>query len=67
MKPGTKIVLHGTPSFGGFPAVAPEPATIVRWNERINGPRATMVGWHIVRFSDGGRLCVHESRFTISK
>ncbi len=69
LKSGTVIELHGTPSLGGFPAVAPERATVCLWVERINGPRADprMDGYHVVRFQDGGRLCVHESRFDVVK
>lgn len=59
---GTRIELRGTPSCGGFPGVAPEMATIARWT-KISGPR--MDGWHIVKFLDGGKLCIHESGFRI--
>jgi hypothetical protein len=60
LKPGTRIEVkrfapQGRPS---------EPATIGRWNQRINGPR--MDGWHLVRFeSDGARLIIHEERFSL--
>jgi hypothetical protein len=64
MKPGTKIVLKGFPSMGGFPAVPPESATVARWNVEINGHR--MDGWEIVKFRDGGKLCVHVSRFDLA-
>ena len=62
LKRGTRIEMHGTPAFPGFPGVAPERATIAPWR-KISGPR--MDGWHIVRFDDGGALCVHESRFRV--
>ena len=62
LKSGTRIELHGTPSIGGFPAVAPELATIVKgrkaWGEVPDG-------YHRVKFVDGGILCVHETRFRI--
>ena len=68
LKTGTRIELHGTPAFAGFPGVAPEMATIARWTA-INGPIknrvATTNGWHIVKFQDGGKLTVHESRFRV--
>jgi hypothetical protein len=63
LKAGTRIEMHGTPARGGFPAVEPERATIVRWTAR-SGPR--LDGWHIVKFADGGKLCVHESRFRVT-
>jgi hypothetical protein len=69
LKTGTRIELHGTPAMAGFPGVAPEKATIARWT-KVNGPipnhvSPTNPGWHIVRFADGGGLCVHESRFRV--
>lgn len=74
LKAGTKIVLHGSPSIGGFAAVAPEHATIGRWIRKINGPivnhagySLTNSGWHIVVFKDGGKLLIHESRFDVIK
>lgn len=62
LKTGTRIEMHGMPAFPGFPGVKPELATISRWT-KVSGPRRE--GWHIVRFADGGRLCVHESRFRV--
>ncbi|MCW2195051.1 hypothetical protein AB7M45_007824 [Bradyrhizobium elkanii] len=62
LKTGTRIELHGTPAIGAFPAVAPESATIAQWTA-ASGP--LMPGWHIVKFSDGGRLCIHENRFRV--
>ena len=59
LKAGTIIELRGTPSLG----VNPEIARIGRWSVKRNGPR--MDGWHIVKFDDGGRLCVHESNFRV--
>jgi hypothetical protein len=68
LKTGTRIELHGTPAFPGFPGVQPEMATIARWTT-ISGPRKNHVhdnaGWHIVKFQDGGKLCVHQSRFRV--
>ncbi len=64
LKPGTRIELKGTPAFAGFPGVAPEIAIIARWTA-ISGPRDRMPGWHIVKFADGGKLCIHESNFRI--
>lgn len=67
LKAGTRIELHGMPALGGFAAVTPEPARIARWTSssgpvnRVNGGD----GWHIVRFADGARLAVHESRFRV--
>ena len=63
MKYPTRIELHGTPVFAGFPGVAPELAMVVRprkENLPMPGP-----GWHVVRFADGGKLCVHESGFRV--
>jgi len=52
-KSGTRIEIHGTSAIG---------ATIVK-------PRAENLplpeGYHVVRYDDGGKLCVHESRFRI--
>ncbi|UFX42080.1 hypothetical protein HAP47_0022735 [Bradyrhizobium sp. 41S5] len=62
LKTGSRIELHGTPAIGGFPSVAPEVAKIARWTA-ASGP--IQPGWHIVKFADGGRLCVHESRFRV--
>jgi hypothetical protein len=71
LKAGTRVEIHGTPAFPGFPGVAPVGGTILRWT-RVNGPeknRARRGGeakWHIVRFDDsGGALCVHESNFRV--
>ena len=60
IKTGTRIELNGTPSLG----VPPEMATIAKWGKK-SGPRENMLGWHIVKFNDGGSLMVHESRFRI--
>lgn len=62
IKPGTRIELHGTPSFPGFPGVAPEAATIER-PRKVNLPM--LPGYHLVRFTDGAKLCVHETRFRV--
>lgn len=63
LKVGTRIELHGTPAFPGFPGVAPEQATIARWT-KVCGPREARPGRHIVKFADGGMLCVHETGFS---
>ena len=61
---GTRVETNGFPSIGGFAAVAPETARIVRWRPKVNGER--MEGWHIIKFDcDGGMLCMHESRFRV--
>lgn len=68
IRAGTRIELHGTPAFPGFPGVAPEKATIGRWITRVSGPREEFPGgpgWHIVNFDDGGGLIIHESRFRV--
>ena len=65
IKAGTRIEFFGMSAMGGFSAVAPERATIVKWRDSINGPRSEWAGWHIVRFADGGKLCAHENRFRI--
>ena len=68
LKAGTRIEMHGTPAFPGFPGVAPESATICRWmavNGPKDGPFSPATGWNIVKFQDGGKLCVHESRFRV--
>jgi hypothetical protein len=62
MRTGTRIELDGTPAIGGFPAVAPEQAIIAR-PRKENLPLPN--GYHLVKFADGGKLCVHESRFRV--
>lgn len=64
LKPGTRIEMNGSPAIDGFLAVPPEQAKIARWC-KDSGPRENMPGWHIVRFANGARLCVHESRFRV--
>ena len=64
IKPNTKIELHGTPAVAGFPGVAPEMATVIRWR-KCSGPREAIPGYHAVKFSDGGILLVHENRFRV--
>jgi hypothetical protein len=64
LKAGTRIELLGTPQIGVFSKVAPERGVICRRRVGEGGP--PHLGWYIVRFdSDGGRPCVHESRFRI--
>lgn len=63
MKPGTKCMTNGFPAIGGFAPVAPEQITIckpLKSELPLPGP-----GWHIVRYADGGKLCMHESRFHV--
>jgi hypothetical protein len=63
LRPGTRCETHGTPAMGGFPAVPSEPLTICKpraENLPLPGP-----GWHIVRYADGGKACMHESRFRV--
>ena len=62
IQPGTRIELHGTPAFPGFPGVAPERAVICR-PRKISLPMRE--GYHVVKFADGGQLCVHETRFRV--
>lgn len=68
LKAGTRVETHGLPAFAGFPGVAPEVLTIARWT-KISGPIPNDIrgkkGWHIVRFADGGKLCMHESNFRV--
>jgi hypothetical protein len=65
MKPGTRIETNGCPSMGGFPAVAGERAKICR-PRKGEGTPPGLTGWHIIQFeSDGGRLCMHETRFRV--
>lgn len=69
LRSGTRIELHGTPAMGGFPGVPPERAIIARWT-KINGPIPNHVsfgngGWHVVKFEDGGKLVIHETRFRV--
>lgn len=65
LRAGTRIELNGTPSLN----VPPEAATIAKWTARSgaikNHVSPTNGGWHIVKFADGGSLCVHETRFRV--
>lgn len=56
LKAGTKIEF--TPVGG-----QPEPARIVRLR-RIHLPLPGP-GWHVVQFSDGGAICMHETAFRV--
>ena len=62
LRTGTRIELPGKPAMPGFPGVAPERATIAR-------PRKSELplrdGYHVVKFADGGKLCVHETGFRV--
>lgn len=63
LKAGTRIEF-----FVSHPQGRNETATIVRWTA-ISGPIKNEVrgnkGWHIVKFADGGRLCMHETGFRV--
>jgi hypothetical protein len=65
LRAGTRIELRGTPAMGSFPGVMPEMAAIARWNEKVSGARDALPGYHVVKFSDGGCLLVHETRFRV--
>jgi hypothetical protein len=66
IKAGTRIELNGTPAMGGFPGVSPETAVIGQWRKSVSGPRdGRMAGYHVVKFADGGKLLVHETRFRV--
>jgi hypothetical protein len=54
LKAGTRIELHGTPAFGGFPGVAPEQATIARWTT-VCGPLKNHVSPRCHRKSNDDR------------
>ncbi len=60
LKPGTRIEVAGR---GMNFQRTWRPAAIAAWRQSVNGPR--MVGWHIVKFDDGGRLCINESNFRV--
>ena len=57
LKTGTRIEF-----FVSHPQGCNEMAKIARWT-KVSGPRRE--GWHIVKFSDGGMLCVHETGFRV--
>lgn len=56
LKTGTRIEF--TPA-GGEPELAMI-ARLRKSNLPLPGP-----GWHVVQFSDGGRLCMHETAFRV--
>lgn len=63
LKVGTRVETHGFVGGHGFPTVAPETMTICR-------PRKAELplpgeDWHIVKFADGGKACMHASRFRV--
>lgn len=62
LKAGTRIETHGCPAMGSFPGVAPERLVICK-------PRKSQLplepDWYIVKFADGGKLCMHTSRFRV--
>lgn len=55
--------------FVSHPQGRNEMATIAHWTKRNgaikNHVSPTNGGWHIVEFSTGGRLCVHETGFRV--
>lgn len=57
IKTGTRIEV-----FVSHPQGTNETARIARWT-RVSGPRRE--GWHIVKFADGGKLCIHEENFRV--
>lgn len=63
LKAGTKIQILGFPSMGGYPAVAPESATVLRpTKENLPLPN----GYHVVKFDrDGTKICIHQSKFRV--
>jgi len=63
LKSGTRIEMLGTPAMGSFPAMLPEMAIVVK--PRAENLPLPGIGWHIVKFTDGGKLCVHEGRFRV--
>lgn len=63
LKAGTLIETHGCPAMGGFPGVAPERLVICKPRKSELPLRGS--DWYIVRFADGGKLCMHTSRFRV--
>lgn len=64
IKAGTRIEF-----FVSHPQGRNEMAQIARWT-KVNGQIPNHVspangGWHIVKFADGGKLCVHETGFRV--
>lgn len=50
----------GTPACGGFPGVSPERIKVLRRADvRTSIPNDP---WYVVRFDDGGKVCMHASR-----
>lgn len=49
----------GTPACGGFPGVSPERIKILRRAHGVTGIASDL--WFIVRYDDGGRICMHAS------
>ncbi len=63
LKAGTRIETNGFPAIGSWPAVAPEQLVICKPRKSelpLRGP-----DWYVVKFSDGGKLCMHTSRFRV--
>lgn len=69
LKAGTRAQTFGTKSFAGFPGVAPEAITICKPRKGEGTPRGIdgkpLDGWHLIKFADGGRLCMHETGFRV--
>lgn len=61
MKNGTRIEVQGWAMNG---TTTWEPAVIAK-PRKVNLPLPG-AGWHLVKFSDGGKLCIHESRFRVT-
>lgn len=63
LKTGTRIEVIVTHPLG-----TNEMATIARWPKAC-GPRdgriSPMNGWHVIKFANGGKLCIHESGFRV--
>ncbi len=64
IKSGTRIEVSGT-GLDWQPTW--EAARIMRWSEKLSGPRANVPGFHKVKFdADGAILLVHETRFRVT-
>lgn len=50
----------GTPACGGFHGVSPERVKILRRADGVTGIAGDP--WFIVRYDDGGTVCMHASR-----
>lgn len=59
LKTGTRIEVIGFDVLGNWTF---EPAIIAR----AVASQVRPSGYHLVRFADGGKLCVHETRFRVT-